>query len=399
MDLQQLKKEMEHLHALVGGWQQVDEITPIERDLALARLRDLYEAIRFGVEKPVPEQLVDAVETVPSESLVQPEPEPVTLDASAFIALDTLLEEPLEEADLKEAAAETSVGIEEEAESAQPVVVESEVGENENVAMEPAVTAEIEQVQPESEPEPEPSAESEPEPEPSVEPDRVSEPETEPIEATEPEAISAPQPEATPATHNLFGEEEQATVRHRHKQRVIMSLYDAAPEPVKQREPELRIETLLPPESEVIVVEAEPEVIEVSEEELLTPMPSQTKVHAVAATETVADEPLPQPTLGEVMPHVQTLADKLATERETVAEVHREPITDLRRAVGINDKFLLIHELFNGNGSLYEITIRRLNEFDNLDDCMIYIAENFAWNPNSDGAKLMMDLLERKFLA
>ena len=28
---------------------------------------------------------------------------------------------------------------------------------------------------------------------------------------------------------------------------------------------------------------------------------------------------------------------------------------------------------------------------------MIYIAEHFAWNPNSDGAKLMMELLERKF--
>jgi len=27
---------------------------------------------------------------------------------------------------------------------------------------------------------------------------------------------------------------------------------------------------------------------------------------------------------------------------------------------------------------------------------MIYIAENFDWNPNSDGAKLLVDLIERK---
>ena len=101
-------------------------------------------------------------------------------------------------------------------------------------------------------------------------------------------------------------------------------------------------------------------------------------------------------TLADTLPHVQTLGEKLAAEQAT--EVRREPVTDLRRAVSFNDKFLLIQELFNGNGSLYEITIRRLNEFDNFDDCMIYIAENFAWNPNSDGAKLMMDLLERKFL-
>ena len=27
---------------------------------------------------------------------------------------------------------------------------------------------------------------------------------------------------------------------------------------------------------------------------------------------------------------------------------------------------------------------------------MIHIAEHYAWNPNSDGAKLLMELLERK---
>ena len=38
-----------------------------------------------------------------------------------------------------------------------------------------------------------------------------------------------------------------------------------------------------------------------------------------------------------------------------------------------------------------------LNDCADFDDCMIYIAENYAWNPNSDGVKLLMDLLERKF--
>ena len=28
---------------------------------------------------------------------------------------------------------------------------------------------------------------------------------------------------------------------------------------------------------------------------------------------------------------------------------------------------------------------------------MIFIAEHYAWNPNSDGAQLLMELLERKF--
>lgn len=396
MDLKSLQTEMSRLQTLVAAWKEAEDITPIERDLALARLRDLYEAIRFGID-PMPTTVAEEMPEMPAEEEAVAEEEPVALDAAAFIALDTLLDEPIaEEQPLAEEqpTAEEQPLVEEQPTEEAPAEEEEEITPIEE-AEEPA----------EIEVEEQPVAE-EPAPEPIEEQPTVV---TEPL----PESAPAPEPEqpAKPAVQNLFGEAEEATVRHRHKQRVIMSLYDAAPEPMKRREPEIRIETLLPPESEVIVVEAEPEVIEISEEELLNPVKPHTVSVAEQPTEQPteqsveqpveqpAEEPTIQPTLGESIPAVQTLADKLAAEHEVVTEVRREPITDLRRAVGINDKFLLIHELFNGNGSLYEITIRRLNEFDNLDDCMIYIAENFAWNPNSDGAKLMMDLLERKFLS
>ena len=103
--------------------------------------------------------------------------------------------------------------------------------------------------------------------------------------------------------------------------------------------------------------------------------------------------------LGEVINHdVQTLADTIAPPRDIASELRRsEPVTDLRKAIGINDKFLMIRDLFGGDGASYEVAIRALNAFDNLDDCMIYIAEHYAWNANSDGAKLLMELLERKF--
>lgn len=117
---------------------------------------------------------------------------------------------------------------------------------------------------------------------------------------------------------------------------------------------------------------------------------------------TSASEPLhPQggAVLGEVInPHVQTLADTIAPPHDIASELRRnEPVTDLRQAIGLNDKFLLIRDLFGGDAQAYERAIETLNDFDDLDDCMIFIAEHYAWNPNSDGAKLMMELLERKF--
>lgn len=464
MNLQTLKRELNRLHRLVEEWQSVDEIAPIERDLVLERLRELYAALNWGLEEDVAPEVSAAKSETPAEegaeeatatpaneeevhqaAPIEEEEEPFApLDAAAFISLDVLLEreeeraaEPAveEEPALEEVPVIEEVPAVEEEPAIEEVPVTEEVPAVEEepiVAEEPAVTEVEEPMVEEQEPEPEP----EPivvveEPEPVV----VAEPEPVVVEepVAEPTPEPAPAPEARPAVQNLFGETEaeEAHTRHRHKQRVIMSLYDTVPEPQpRRRETKLRIENLIPPESKVRVVQQEPEVIEMSEEELTAPKRKTAPVHAeepaqstpmaevkeievvgevkaaepmqsATAPETapVVEEAASAPTLGETLPHVQTLGEKLAAERETaVAEVRREPITDLRRAVGINDKFLLIRDLFGGNGSLYEITIRRLNEFDNLDDCLIYITEHFNWNPNSDGAQLMMELLERKFV-
>ena len=107
----------------------------------------------------------------------------------------------------------------------------------------------------------------------------------------------------------------------------------------------------------------------------------------------------PGTVLGDVINHdVQTLADTIAPHRDAASELRRqEPVDDLRRAIGINDKFLLIRDLFEGDGAAYERAVGALNACGSLDDCMIYIAEHYAWNPDSDGARLLMELLERKF--
>ena len=93
--------------------------------------------------------------------------------------------------------------------------------------------------------------------------------------------------------------------------------------------------------------------------------------------------------------HWPTRSRRRATWRPNCVAANTLP--DLRRAIGINDKFLMIRDLFGGDAAAYEAAIGTLNGFDDFDECMIYIAENYAWNANSDGAKFLMELLERKF--
>ncbi len=105
------------------------------------------------------------------------------------------------------------------------------------------------------------------------------------------------------------------------------------------------------------------------------------------------------PVLGDVIGHDrQTLADTIAPPHDIASELRRgEPVGDLHCAIGINDKFLMIRDLFGGDAGAFDRAIGELNACTDLDDCMIHIAENYAWNPDSDGAKLLMELLERKF--
>ena len=130
-------------------------------------------------------------------------------------------------------------------------------------------------------------------------------------------------------------------------------------------------------------------------------------------------EPVPQPVAPQPTPRVepqvavsvadsvapQRLGDVLGSGRKVVGDVQSvdnapiapmNKITDLRKAIGLNDKFLLLRDLFNGDVPLYERTIDALNSFEDLDDCMIYIVENFRWNPDSEGAKMLVSLIERK---
>ena len=57
---------------------------------------------------------------------------------------------------------------------------------------------------------------------------------------------------------------------------------------------------------------------------------------------------------------------------------------------------MIIRNLFGGNAEAFNATMVQLNTFTDLDDALLYIQENFEWNPDCDGATLLVELLERK---
>ena len=105
-------------------------------------------------------------------------------------------------------------------------------------------------------------------------------------------------------------------------------------------------------------------------------------------------EDAPAPVIGEQFHEKPSVADSIACPKG-VAE--SAPVSSLRGAIGVADKFMLVRELFDGDASAYERAIDALEEQASFDDCVIYISENFAWRAQAEGTKFMMELLQRRY--
>ena len=257
-----------------------------------------------------------------------------------------------------------------------------------------------------------------------------TEPEAEsvPIEAQEQPAVQTPaQAPHASVMAGLF-DMEQIPVRSKRRRNVMISLYDddpkkfdSAPEPkpapmpapYPAPSPERDPEPYRVPASSPIIDDAPEQMpdeqqTEIAAEAITEESASPQSEAKQPASEQPAPEPKPfsapvtppaeQPTrLADVLGGgITTLADTLAGEHHTARTVASSHIDSLRSAIGINDRFLMIRDLFNGNEQMFEDTVTTLDEFDDLDECMIYIVENFAWNPDSDGARLLTDIIQRK---
>lgn len=97
-----------------------------------------------------------------------------------------------------------------------------------------------------------------------------------------------------------------------------------------------------------------------------------------------------------------SLNDKLKQSRidlgETLTEV---PIRDLKKAIGINDRFLFINELFRGDENMYERSIKTINGFSILPEAEYWIQRELkvklAWNDGNETVKQFTQLVKRRF--
>ncbi len=368
MNWSEINRHLSLMEAIVDEAQHSGEMSVLERDLLLETLRKCYAEVKYS-------------ESVKSEA-VQPE----VVAAAVAVAEERV------------AKAEEEITPEAEVEIApeEPAVVEEEVAEEEVVE-------------------------------------------------------AAPQEEERAVEEEKHIEQEVVTtVRHKIDRKTIRSLYDDdAPAPVATFEPvtqevkpivTIAAEEEIPAEEEAPVFEitdeeevAEENIVYIEEEEeesaeeesapSLFEITDEEEYEAEAEEEAeeeieelpfsfreIEEEPSEEvaPTIADTAQPVTVLGDVVGTERTTIGDsitpkedvasvIGNSQLSSLRSAIGLNDKFLLIRDLFAGDNSAYEAAIDGLDGCQSLDDAMLYIFDNFAWDGECDGAKFLTELLSRRF--
>ena len=354
MALKKIYERVSRLQSLVESWSSTTNVSNIERDIVLEELRRLYD------------EVLNYTPTTTQSS--EPESETVNEVAEDEQESEDVIEEESEQNDVPEVSVveaeptRKSVGV--SFDDALDIAALLGLSGDDTIADAERVVEENRERAAEIAAEQSP-AEAKPETQVEVEESVAAVEETkEAVEET-----AAPAPAERTAGGGLF-DIEDIPVRTKRGRKMI-SLYNE-------------------PKTEPVAKEAEMKREVVSPMPKPAPAPAQTIVPAQPAP-----APVPEPQrLADVMAkNVTTLADKMAEEVPTAAF---NRITEIRKAIGINDKFLLIRDLFGGDANLYEDTITHLDEFDDLDECMIFIVENFRWDPDSEGAKLLVSLIERK---
>jgi len=79
--------------------------------------------------------------------------------------------------------------------------------------------------------------------------------------------------------------------------------------------------------------------------------------------------------------------------------IKAKPLTNLADAIGVNDKFLFIRELFNGSPESYNQAISRLDSAAGFSDAREILMSYAGDDKETEVVKQLLDLVKRKFQA
>ncbi len=150
-------------------------------------------------------------------------------------------------------------------------------------------------------------------------------------------------------------------------------------------------------------VKASSVISTITPESISNPEPEVNVAPEMVATE----EPTIAETLIATEDEPETIIEKEGLQTEGPVLVEAPPVYnfppkhDIRKVIGINDKYTFISELFGDDKVAYESTLDEISKMADLDEALEWTKENMLFTDDADGenetAQLFYDTLNRFF--
>ena len=107
--------------------------------------------------------------------------------------------------------------------------------------------------------------------------------------------------------------------------------------------------------------------------------------------------------VNEVIGRTDTsLNERLKNAQAELSEkLQAGPVKDLRKAIGINDRYLYINELFNGNEAMFDRSLKTLNDFSVYPEAELWMRRELrtkmGWSEENALVKHFTQLVKRRF--
>jgi len=92
----------------------------------------------------------------------------------------------------------------------------------------------------------------------------------------------------------------------------------------------------------------------------------------------------------------RSLNDSMGEAKPTETSLGNGPIPSLKTAIGLNDRFLFIREIFGNNTDKYNMIIDHLDKLESIQQAVDYLKINLTLQKNETSMKFV-DLLKRRF--
>jgi hypothetical protein len=80
------------------------------------------------------------------------------------------------------------------------------------------------------------------------------------------------------------------------------------------------------------------------------------------------------------------------------SQFHAKPVTDLAKAIGINEKYLYIRELFGNDSKKFEKAIQIINNAPNFNEAYNYMIREYTWDMDSELVQGLLEIVRRKYI-